>query len=142
MTATDMVIAFGRATREAARGAEPSSDFSRGQLMSVFSATRHLAVELSEFPPELRSFTEVVAPDLRAAGELAGVEQLVSLGTELAASTDAQQIGDLLSAALEQLRGDQSASAVALRARVHGALRRLSDREVELLADAIEGPAG
>jgi hypothetical protein len=58
MTPTDMVTAMGRATRDAARSAEPASEFSRGQLMSVYSASRHLAVDVAQFPTELRAFTD------------------------------------------------------------------------------------
>ena len=124
LTPADVVIAIGRATRDAARSSEPASDFSRGQLMSAYSASRHLGVELVSFAPELRSFAQELAADLPA----------------LDRARSAHEIGDLVAAALDDLRGDPSPHAAELRARLHTALRRLCDREVELLADVIEAP--
>ena len=46
----------------------------------------------------------------------------------------------IVAAAQDDLRGDPSPHAAELRARLHTALRRLCDREVELLADVIEAP--
>jgi hypothetical protein len=141
LTPADMVSAIGRATRDAARSDEPASDFSRGQLMSAYSVTRHLGVELTAFGPELRAFADAVAAQLRTGAGLA-------CGTELAERADAldqtdaeHRIGDLVTEALDALRADPDPAAAALRARIHAALRGLADREVELLAEVIEGPA-
>jgi hypothetical protein len=138
MTSTEMVTAIGRAVREAGRSREPASDFSRGQLMSVYSASRHLAVELAEYPAELRGFALVAAGELRGAAALDRGEELAAIAAELEQTEDPQRIGDLLSAALAQLRGDPTAPAAELRGRLQTRLRRLADREVELLADVIE----
>jgi hypothetical protein len=139
MTTSEVVAAIGRAAREAARGDGPASEFSRGQLMSAFSASRHLAVELARFPAELHSYADEIASLLRAPGNVRDPGTLVELAAELAGTTAAPRIGDLLAVALDTLRDDCGADAAVLRTRLHAALRRLSDREVALLAEAIEG---
>ncbi len=141
LTPAEVVTAVGRAARDAARSDEPASEFSRGQLMSAFSVSRHLGVEIAAFGPELRAFADGVAADLRASsGALARGDALQATAGELATAHDAHRIGDLVATALDDLRGDPSPAATALRAQLHTALRRLADREVELLAEVIEGP--
>jgi hypothetical protein len=140
LTPSEVVAAIGRAAREAASGSGPTSEFSRGQLMSAFSASRHLSVELACFPDELRGFTEQLAPALRDTAELDAHRQLVALAGELERASDAARIGDLVSEALALVRTDGAPTAGVLRRRIRAALRALSEREVELLADAIEGP--
>jgi hypothetical protein len=140
MTTSEMVTAVGRAARTAARGDGPATEFSRGQLLSAFSASRHLTVELAKYPAELRPFGADVAQALREADQVGTRGQLEALAAELDRPSDAAGIGDLVSAALDLLREDQNPNARRIRAHVHSALRALSDREVELLADAIEGP--
>jgi hypothetical protein len=141
LTTAEVVTAVGRAARDAARSDEPASEFSRGQLMSAFSVSRHLGVEIATFGPELRSFAHTVADALRAsAGEVARGDALEATAGEVAKAADAHRIGNLVAAALDDLRGDASAAATDLRARLHAELRGLADREVELLAEVIEGP--
>jgi hypothetical protein len=142
MTTSEMVSAVGRAAREAARAGGASSEFSRGQLMSAFSASRHLSVELAHFPAELRTFATSVAHDLGHAEAVSRAQELATLASELTSATDAPRIGDLVSAALDLVRDDPAPAARSLRASLHRALRALSDREVGLLAEAIEGPRG
>lgn len=139
MTPSEMMNAVGRAASEAARGEAAASDFSRGQLMSAYSATRHLAVELAAFGAELRWFAAAAAGELRAARGLEHVHALSDRASELACGTDAQRTGDLVSEVLDAIRADGSPQAGMLRTRLHRLLRELSEREVELLADAIEG---
>jgi CHASE3 domain sensor protein len=140
MTPSEVVTAIGQAARAAARGDGPATDFSRGQLLSAFSASRHLTVELASYPAELRPFAVDVAQGLMRPDALETRAELEALAAELDRAVDAARIGDLVSAALDLVRKDQNPSARAIRAHIHSALRALSDREVELLADAIEGP--
>ena len=141
LTPAEVVTAVGRAARDAARSDEPASEFSRGQLMSAFSVSRHLGVEIAAFGPELRSFADTVADALRASsGAVMRGDAPEATAGELAKAADAHRIGNLVATALDDLRDDPSPAATALRARLHAALRGLADREVELLAEVIEGP--
>lgn len=141
MTTSEMVTAIGQAARAAARGDGPATEFSRGQLLSAFSASRHLTVELATYPAELRPFAADVARALRQADDVETPDELGALAAELDRASDAARIGDLVSAALDLLRKAQNPIARAIRTHIHSTLRALSDREVELLADAIEGPS-
>ena len=49
LTPSEMVTAIGLAARTAARGEGELDEFDRGQLMSAYSATRHLAIEIDRF---------------------------------------------------------------------------------------------
>lgn len=140
MTPSEVVTALGRAARVAGRSHEPPSDFSRGQLMSAYSASRHLAVELAEFGPELRAFADEVAERFQAASVVANQPRFAGWAAELRRRNDASSIGDIIAAALEELCDAESPEAVALRTDIRGAVRALSDREVTLLADVIEAP--
>jgi hypothetical protein len=131
LSSSEVVLAVGRAARDAARNDEPASEFSRGQLMSAYSASRHLGVELASFGAELRAFSDEVAAAIRSAGNGA----LLPLADQLAAASSPDRIGELVCGVLEELDDDQAE----LRTTIQSALRRLSDREVELLADVIEG---
>jgi len=140
MTPAQVVTAIGRTTRDAARSEEPANEFSRGQLMSAYSASRHLGVELAQFAPVVRAFADEVAAELRFERALPSAgDGLRAIAARLVQAPDAHAIGDAVAEALDELRDDRSAAAAALRARLHAALRRLSDREVELLAEVIEG---
>ena len=134
-----MVSAVGRAAREAARSEAAASEFSTRQLMSAYSASRHLAVELAAFTGELQWFTEAVAGELRAARGVTNGSTLPGLAAELEGTTDAQRAGDVVSEVFDALRDDASPEAALLRVRLHSLLRKLSEREVFLLAETIEG---
>ena len=56
LTPSEVVTAIGATLRGAARGEGQASDFGRDQLMSAYSATRHLRVELVEYPPVWSAF--------------------------------------------------------------------------------------
>lgn len=117
LTPTEVVAAIGAAARAAARSEDPGDPFSRGQLRSADSCARHLAVELEHFDAERRTLADAVGGDLPTAdGALA----------------------DALCALLERLRADPSPEAAARRAQVQRALAAMADREVALLAAAIE----
>jgi hypothetical protein len=137
MTPADVVAAIGQAARAAARDDGASSEFARGQLLSAYSTSRHLSVELASYEAELQSFASDVgrwARDFDEAGPIAALAAVVE------DAPDAQALGDATCVLLERLRADGSEAANDLRARIHARLRRLADREVELLADVIEGP--
>ena len=118
MTPAELISAMGRTTRDVARSDDPGDPFVRSQLLSVYSASRHIAVELEAFGPELRAFGEAVGLD----------------------GADPQTLGDEVCRLLETLRADPSPEASDQLAAVRGALVALVDREVDLLADAIEEP--
>jgi hypothetical protein len=140
MTTSEMVTAVGRAARDAARAGEAASEFSRGQLMSAFSASRHLSVELAQFPAEVQAFATAVSREVDRADSVSHPRELSAIAEELKRATDSNRVGDLVCAALDLIRDDPAPAARSLRTSLHGALRALSDREVELLADAIERP--
>jgi hypothetical protein len=119
MTPAELISAMGRAARDVARSDDPADPFVRSQLLSVYSASRHVAVELEAFEPELRAFRDAV-----------GLE-----------GADPQALADETCMLLETLRADPSPQASERLAATRAALMALVDREVDLLADAIEGPS-
>jgi len=136
LTPTEVVAAIGAAARAAARSTDPGDAFSRGQLASASSSARHLAVELESFAAERRALAATVADALEGhGGHAALAERLRSAGGDARA---VPALADTLCALLAELRADPLPEAAALRARVHAALRAMADREVDLLAAAIE----
>jgi hypothetical protein len=141
LTPAQVVAAIGAAAREAARSEKPRDAFARGQLLSAYSGSRHLAVELDGYDPEVRAFAAAVSAMTRvAAGALPEGDGLVELADQLDATRDPHLIACLVCELLDDVREDRSPAATALRASVRESLRRLADREVDLLADAIETP--
>ena len=126
LTPAEVVIAIGRAARDAARGNAEASEFSRGQLLSAYSCARHLAVELG-FGADVRACAADVDAILRDAN--AG---------PLEVTDDGGRLGPLLCDALDRLRADTSLAASEARTQIQARLRALADREVELLAAVIE----
>lgn len=135
LTAAEVVSAVGRAARGAARDGESGGDYARGQLLSAYSSSRHVAVEIEFFEPELRAFAARLA---EAATALPDGGQLAA---RLESAHGAGEASEATCMLLDRLRGDDSPLARDLHRSVRAALRRLADREVELLAEAIEGPA-
>lgn len=127
LTPAELTIAMGRAARDSARSDDPADAFVRAQLMSVYSASRHLGVELEWFEAEVGAFATAV-------GDAAG-------DAELAGTSDPREAGDLVCRLLDALRADGGPQADAVRATVRARLAELADREVELLAAVIEGGA-
>ena len=137
LTPSEVVTAVGATLRGAARGEGQASDFGRDQLMSAYSATRHLAVELGAYEPELRKFGAAVADQVRAA-QVPGLEhQLAPLSDRIGRSRDPGDVGEALCELFELLRRTPSPQTDALRNSIHVQLRLLADREVNLLADAL-----
>lgn len=142
LTPAEVVTAVGQAAREAARSEEPNSVFARGQLLSAYSATRHLAVELSLFGPEVAALASQVARTVSKSAEATdSAVALLALAALIAQTPDAQRLGDPVCELLDELREDASPQAAVLRAELQGTLARLADREVDLLAEVIEGAA-
>jgi hypothetical protein len=138
LSTSDVVTAIGATARRAARSENPASEFDRDQLLSAYSATRHLAAELSGYAPEWDRFTTALIQRLDAAeGGDEGVRTLVTalraaLHEKASPAAVAGPLCDLLSA----LRNDSGPSAT-LRADLLTELRRLADSEVDLLANAL-----
>src|SRR4051812_41362354 len=136
MTPSEVVLAVGKAARAATRGNEGDSEFARGQLLSAYSISRHLSIEIESYGPELRAF----AADLSAwAREFGDGDPIRALGGQLDDAGHTAELAEATCRLLERLRTDQTEAAADLRAKVRSRLRRLADREVELLAAAIEG---
>jgi hypothetical protein len=137
LTPAEMVTAIGRTARAAARAEEPLSEFQRSQLMSAYSGSRHLTVELASFPAEVEAFCTALAETLEADPPVE-LPELAAVAAQLRETTDPRHAGEVVSALLNLLRARPSPATAALRARVQGSLRDLCDREVDLLADALE----
>jgi hypothetical protein len=137
LTAAEVVTAIGSTLQTAARSDDRTSDFGRDQLMSAYSATRHLAVELSSYEPELHEFTAAVARSVHAAEIPELRDDLAAVAARLDASPDARALGGEISDLLQALRERRSEETEALRAEIHVHLRALADREVDLLAGAL-----
>jgi hypothetical protein len=136
LTPADTVRAIGATTQRIARGGE-MSEFDRDQLMSTYSATRHLAVELSSYEPELRRFRQGLAELVRDARLEDRGGELAATADRLDEAIDAAAVGGAVCDLLDRLRADDSPQAEALRTEVHASLRLLADTEVDLLADAL-----
>jgi hypothetical protein len=137
LTPSDLVSAIGVTVRDAARSDDPAGDFQRDQLMSAYSATRHLAVELSSFGPELERFRQAVLARVRSTAADATTADLGTIAARLEDDPTAGGIGGAVADLLAALRDDDGEAAAGLRADVHVLLRELADREVDLLADAL-----
>jgi len=137
LSPAEVTTAIGATLRAAARSEGQTSEFERDQLMSAYSATRHLAVELATFEPELRAFSAQGAEGLRAAEIPSLHQELLLLAKQLDGATSASDVGETICVLFESLDRAPSPRADALRAAVHVRLRALSDREVDLLADAL-----
>jgi hypothetical protein len=131
---SDIVGAIGVTARDAARGDDPGGEFARDQLLSAYSATRHLSVELTSYAPVWERFTSQAAERVRAAeGVDAGLEAVAAS----IAGGDVAVVGAAIADLLAELRGRDTPGANALRSELHALLRELADREVTVLADAL-----
>ena len=105
MTPAEVASAIGITARDAARADEPLGSFGRGQLMSSYSGSRHLAVEVSSFGPEIERF----AVELACAfdGMEGGGEILTGVAARLRDSCDPRRVGEVLCELLDGLRQQQ-----------------------------------
>jgi hypothetical protein len=137
MSPSEVSLAIGEAARDAAAGSGSTSDFSRGQLMSAFSATRHLAVEIDAYADVAADTAREVGRQLSdLAPRMTREDVFRRCAAELASARDPRQVGRMLSEARDLLRSEP-VDDLAL-ADLHAALRRLVDEEVDLLAASIE----
>lgn len=123
LSAPDVVRAVGGVLKAAAGGG-PDDGYRRGQLLSAYSMTRHLAAE-EEAAPALRTwFAAELEPILAGRG-----------GAAWARDATVAELGERLCSLMEELRaaGDEESrrAAAALRA----ALRGLCEREIAALAE-------
>jgi hypothetical protein len=138
LTPAETVTAIGATIRMAARRDEPASAFDRDQLMSAYSATRHLAAELAGYELPLVQFTAAVAASIRACPDPNLRGDLLSRADRVAASRDVAMLGHEIGEMLAALGCSSSDAATALQRELHGHLRSLAGREVDLLADALD----
>lgn len=139
LTPAAVVTAIGRTARSAARLEGPASDFDRDQLMSAYSATRHLAAELDGYALPFDDFTTSVARSLRTCPDLELRRALSGHAEAITSSRDGAIVGQEIADALATVRQSTSDVAPTLRAEIHAQLRSLADREVEVLAEALGG---
>jgi hypothetical protein len=135
LTPSEVISAIGVTVRDAVRGGELTSDFERDQLMSAYSATRHLAVEIADYPRELAAFAGALAARIEAgSGDLWLDRELADCAAELRASADAYVVGAATASLAGRLSEAEGEPAAELLSELRSRLRRLADREVELLA--------
>jgi hypothetical protein len=140
LTPAQVVAAIGSSARGIARSDEALSDYARGQLLSAYSCSRHITVEIDRYDEEIRAFAGDVSQWTRAAApQLSIGADATEICAELERTADARAAGDLVSDLMERLRCDRVPAALELRARIQSRLRTLAEREVELLAEVIEG---
>jgi hypothetical protein len=137
LTPAEVVTAIGATLRAAGRGETEASAFERDQLMSAYSATRHLAVELSSYEPVFRRFADAVGARLRAGDVPDLADELGRLARQLDGAPPPAAVGETICELFDLLDRSGSPQAEALRSEIHVYLRSLADREVDLLADAL-----
>jgi hypothetical protein len=137
LTPAEVVTAIGSTLRAAARSEGEASAFERDQLMSAYSATRHLAAELAGYEPVLRDFTEQVSARLQAHDIPERDDEIARLAGRLDGAVSPTELGATICELFELLDSLSTPPAALLRSDVHADLRFLADREVDLLADAL-----
>jgi hypothetical protein len=130
LTPSEMVTAIGLAARATARGDGALDDFDRGQLLSAYSATRHLAVEIASFADELTARCAAIADIADGQASLRGFSSAVRSAPDGAAA------GEAIASLLDACRAQPELAET--RAAIRRELRALCDAEVGLLADSIE----
>jgi hypothetical protein len=136
LTPTEIVSAIGKTARAAATSEEQGSDFDRDQLMSAYSATRHLAVEMKSFADPLGKFATGLADLIEADSPPLPAVKLAVLADRPRECITGEEVGDAVAILVESLVAAGEPGA-ALLADVHRRLRDLADLEVELLADGL-----
>ncbi|MEZ5076815.1 MAG: hypothetical protein R2725_05170 [Solirubrobacterales bacterium] len=124
LSAPDVTRAVGAVLKAAAEGG-PDDEYRRGQLLSAYSMTRHLAAE-EEAQPRLRSWF--------------GAELEAILGPSEAAAwvreAEPAELGERLCELLAELRAAADPGSLRTAAALRALLRELCDREVAALAEA------
>jgi hypothetical protein len=136
----EMVTAIGRAARTAGRAEGEPTEFERGQLMSAYSATRHLAVELDHFATERARLRDDVAAAVAVATATLAADDPAHawLDGMPTTSDDERALGEDLCVLLDACRDHPGEPWATLHRVVRGQLRALCDREVSLLTEVIE----
>ena len=143
LTPAEVVGAMGGPAQVAGRSTQELTDWERGQLLSVYSATRHLAAELGAVEPHVPRIAAELAAALRTAPPvMADAAALGGCAARLDGETDPRALAGVACEALDLLRAAGTPEAAAVRAGVRTALKGAVELEVGALADAIEGPAG
>lgn len=139
LTAPQIVTAIGEGTRSIARGTDGElGDFERDQLMSMYSATRHLSVELTSYAPEMQRFQEALgAVIFNCEGSPEARSAINRLQQAIRKDGDTASVADALCDLLAVWREEASPAAIEHRLEVQVLLRTLADREVELLAEGL-----
>ena len=132
---SSVVRGIGATARAVARGDGALSEFDRDQLMSAYSATRHLAVELDRYEPEFARFCGAVLERLRSAGDDGGLA--AATAEKLSSDPSRPAVGDALCELLATLRDQDDPALVTLRTDLRAEIRRLADREVDVVAEGL-----
>jgi hypothetical protein len=136
LTPTEVVTAIGRTARAAATSEEQGSDFDRDQLMSAYSATRHLAVEIESYGDPLDDFAAGLVELIEACpASVPGIDP-ARHAARLRRCASGQEVGEAAASLVDDLVAAGEPGATLL-ADVHRRLRDLADLEVELLADGL-----
>jgi hypothetical protein len=109
--------------RASAERGGPGSDYDRAQLLAGYSMGKYLAAELEGGPEVLRWFRGELARELQDGGLTGGADAV-------RAAEDSAALGAALTDVLAQ------PVAAELRSELHGLLRQLADREIDVLAGA------
>lgn len=139
LTPAAVVTAVGATLRGAATSEDRASDFERDQLLSAYSATRHLAVELERFAPVLERYTTDVLAAIRSAADDddALAPDLSGFADRIAEDPSPAGLGAAVSELLARLHEAPTPAAAALVREVRALTRGLADDEVDLLADGL-----
>jgi hypothetical protein len=128
-----LIAGMGATMRAAAAAGGPVDDYGRGQLLSAYSVSRLLAVEVRA----QAGLLEWLRGALLAALEPSSDPAAAPAAERIAAAADANAIGDALVDLFAELREDGRDSE--LRERLHAVLREMAARELAALAARPEG---
>jgi hypothetical protein len=118
-----LVTILGGLLRASAERGGPGSDYDRAQLLAGYSMGKYLAAELEGGPEVLRWFRGELVRKLGDAGLAEGADAVRTAEGPAA-------LGEALTDVLRR------PVAAELRSELHGLLRRLADREIDVLAGA------
>ncbi len=140
LTPAELVRAVGTTARDLGRSEDPGAEFSRAQMLSAYSACRHIAVEMEHFGPEVTEFIRDIIAIVEEHSECRKiVDGMASEAQQRCSVGDVRIAGDMTCRLLETLRSTESEDNLMLVKRIQKRLAQLIDCEVELMSDAIEG---
>lgn len=130
LTPSQVMLAVGAVLKSAA-STPGHDDFSRSQLLSAYSVSRHLAAEQEAAAPLRRWFLAELDHLLERAGEPAS-----RYTARVRECQENEEIGEIVSELLGELRSTEASPQVrGLSAELRRVLRELCNREVAALAD-------